>query len=67
MKAMKDRILIKCDNEEQQKHLNNLMKMIREMNESGMKMSLIENCENLHDPSIKSISVSFIPWSDKNE
>lgn len=67
MKAMKDRILIKCDNEEQQKHLNNLMRMIREMEESGMKMSIIENCENLHNPELKSIRVTFVPWSDKNE
>lgn len=67
MKAMKDRILIKCDNEEQQKHLNDLMKMIREMEESGMKMSTIDNCENLHNPNLKSIRVTFVPWSDKNE
>ena len=26
MKAITDRILIKCENEEQQKHLNNLMR-----------------------------------------
>ena len=67
MKAMKDRILIKCDNEEQQKHLNNLMRMIREMEESGMKMSIIEKCEDLHNPDLKSVRVTFIPWSDKNE
>ena len=67
MKAMKDRILIKCENEEQQKHLNDLMKMIREMEESGMKMSTIDNCENLHNPNLKSIRVTFVPWSGKNE
>lgn len=67
MKAITDRILIKCENEEQQKHLNNLMRMIRNMEESGMKMNLIENCENLHNPELKSIRVTFVPWSDKNE
>ena len=67
MKVMKDRILIKCDNEEQQKLLNDLMEMIREMEDSGMRMGLIENCENLHNPDIKSVRVTFVPWSDKNE
>lgn len=65
MKAITDRILIKCENEEQQKHLNNLMRMIRNMEESGMKMNLIENSESLDNH--KSIRVTFVPWSDKNE
>lgn len=65
MKAITDRILIKCENEDQQKHLNNLMRMIRNMEESGMKMNLIENSESLDNH--KSIRVTFVPWSDKNE
>lgn len=67
MRAMKDRIIIKCDNEEQQRQLNELIKMIREMEESNMRISLIENCENLHNPDIKSIRVSFVPCDDKND
>ena len=41
------------------------MRMIRNMEESGMKMNLIENSESLDNH--KSIRVTFVPWSDKNE
>lgn len=61
MEVMKDRILIKCEDESQQKNIHNLIDMIRDMEKDGMQISLIENCENFNNSDIKSVRVSFVP------
>lgn len=67
MEVMKDRILIKCIDKDQQKAVHTLIDMIRDMEKDGMQISLIEDCENFNNSDIKSVRVSFVPWSDKNE
>ena len=67
MEVMKDRILIKCIDKDQQKAVRNLIVMIRDMEKNGMQISLIEDCENFDTSDIKSIRVSFVPVSELND
>ena len=67
MEVMKDRILIKCEDENQQKNIHNLIDMIRDMEKDGMRISLIEDCENFNNSDLKSVRVSFVPVGEFND